>query len=444
MKKKISLEKLIYAAVFFLPIYLWRLKFFGVSINVWEILVFLILVFWLARTKKKDVRENFLIFRKYLYPIALIFFGFLFSTLAGGRYFSGLGIIKGWLVFPLVFSWLAVSCVPAEKRKNIYLAYYFSAVFVSLFSLVLYFSGHVTFDHRLQGIFNSPNYLAMYLAPAMIIALVKIGKITNYKLQITNNFKITNTKYQAIFSIPLLLIIVTFYLTYSYAAWGAVTIAIGVVFLVQKNISSNQIALAAAIMILLVATQIKNTKFVDLIGANSRSSLASRVMIWHVAGKMLENRWLFGVGPGNFQEKYLEYQKYYPPYLEWAVPHPHNVFLSFWLSGGILGLVGFLWLLLVFFGDVWGKIRRVETRQCLVSTEVIYISLGIISYFLLHGLVDTTYFKNDLAVVFWLACFLVGERPGFFKRNKLEYSIFFSKFSLNQRQPKPACRQGKF
>lgn len=29
-------------------------------------------------------------------------------------------------------------------------------------------------------------------------------------------------------------------------------------------------------------------------------------------------------------------------------------------------------------------------------------SLGIMFYFLLHGLVDTTYFKNDLAVIFWL------------------------------------------
>ena len=27
-----------------------------------------------------------------------------------------------------------------------------------------------------------------------------------------------------------------------------------------------------------------------------------------------------------------EYQKHFPPYLEWAVPQPHNLYLAFWLQ----------------------------------------------------------------------------------------------------------------
>jgi O-antigen ligase len=119
-------------------------------------------------------------------------------------------------------------------------------------------------------------------------------------------------------------------------------------------------------------------------------------MIWQSAGKILEDNPTWGIGPGNFQEKYLEYQKYYPPYLEWAVPHPHNLYLAFYLYSGILGLAAFL--LSIFF---WLKKIMAQKKEATVL-----VALGIIAYFLLHGMVDTTYFKNDLAVIFWLAFFL--------------------------------------
>ena len=116
-------------------------------------------------------------------------------------------------------------------------------------------------------------------------------------------------------------------------------------------------------------------------------------MIWHSAEKILESNWFLGIGAGNFQKEYLAYQKYFPPYLEWAVPHPHNVYLAFWLYGGIFGLLGFLSLVYFWF-------------YCLSKSQknpnLKLIGLGIMGYILVHGLVDTTYFKNDLAVIFWL------------------------------------------
>ena len=133
----------------------------------------------------------------------------------------------------------------------------------------------------------------------------------------------------------------------------------------------------------------------DLLSADSRSSLSSRMMIWKASVKMLENNLIFGIGPGNFQKTYLEYQKFYPPYLEWAVPHPNNLYLTFWLSGGILGVVGFLGLVFFWLKDIFVKIKT-------ESNEILFITLGIMLIILLHGIFDTTYFKNDLAIIFWL------------------------------------------
>ena len=116
-------------------------------------------------------------------------------------------------------------------------------------------------------------------------------------------------------------------------------------------------------------------------------------MIWRSAGRLIEDNWLWGIGAGNFQEKYLVYQKYFTPYLEWAVPHPHSLYLSIWLYGGALGLAGFVGLIFFWFRSFWRLQKNPNLR---------FIGLGIMFYILLHGIVDTTYFKNDLAVVFWL------------------------------------------
>jgi O-antigen ligase len=116
-------------------------------------------------------------------------------------------------------------------------------------------------------------------------------------------------------------------------------------------------------------------------------------MIWKTSEKLIQDNYLWGIGPGNFQNKYLEYQKFYPPYLEWAVPHPHNIFLAFWLYSGIIGFAGFLILLGFFFREFFA-----EQKSALK-----FMALGIMLVILIHGLFDTTYFKNDLAVFFWLA-----------------------------------------
>jgi len=120
-------------------------------------------------------------------------------------------------------------------------------------------------------------------------------------------------------------------------------------------------------------------------------------MIWKSAGKILEDHPLWGSGPGNFQIKYLEYQKYFPPYLEWAVPQPHNLYLAFWLQTGILGIVGFLVLIAKWIKNV---IRIIKNHQN-GNLQIASVLAGIMLYILIHGIADTTYWKNDLALIFW-------------------------------------------
>ncbi len=380
MKRIFNLENLIYLTIFALPSYLLRFSFFGLPANVLEVLILLCVIWRIFFYKKKtDCRLFFEKYKPFIFLAGLIFFGLIVSVWVNKNYAGGFGIIKSWFLLPVLFSLVVGSVLKEDKIKNVFLAYYVSAFTIALISLGYFFLGWITYDGRLAGIFNSPNYLAMYLAPAIFIG---------YQL-----FFIANSNRKLLFSISGAVILSVLYLTFSYAAWVAIFIALIAVFILEKKISLKKALAVLFLIIILFFSQANKSKFIDLVNFSERSSSQSRVMIWRSAEKMLEDNWFWGIGTGNFQEKYLGYQKYFPSYLEWAVPHPHSLYLAFWLYSGVFGLIGFLALLYFWFANILRTTKNPQLK---------FIALGIMFYILLHGLVDTTYFKNDLAVVFWM------------------------------------------
>ena len=129
-------------------------------------------------------------------------------------------------------------------------------------------------------------------------------------------------------------------------------------------------------------------------------------MIWRAAWMIGKDHPIFGIGPGNFLKYYLDYQKRFSePYLEWAVPEPHNIFLAFWLEAGILGLSGFALLLYWFFKKgifEYKKARPGSARHGSKDISATILLISLMAYILIHGLFDTTYWKNDLAIMFWV------------------------------------------
>jgi O-antigen ligase len=381
IKEIINLENFVGIILAFLPLYLIKLIFLGVPLNLLEILIGSAFVWWLW--EKRFDNTEWKIFLKnnqtLFILIGLILLGLTLSTFFGGNFKAGLGIIKGWFIFPLILVLMAADLF-REKKTNALKFFYGGAIGVAFLAILSYFFGQITYDGRLQGIFNSPNYLAMYLVPAIIIGIV---------LFLENRKK---------YALSLIMLFGALYLTYSFAAWTALTIVLaGLFWLGGKGGRNKKIFLFFLILFGLVFfLQLKTHKLNDLLSLDSRSSLNSRLMIWKSAEKMIVDSPVWGIGPGNFQEKYLEYQKHFPPYLEWAVPHPHNLYLAFYLYSGILGLAAFL-ILIVF----WLKKVILQKKEA-----IILIALGIVIYFLLHGIADATYLKNDLAVIFWLAFFL--------------------------------------
>ena len=79
--------------------------------------------------------------------------------------------------------------------------------------------------------------------------------------------------------------------------------------------------------------------------------------------------------------------------------YPHNLFLNFWTETGLVGLLSFAGILGYAF-YLGYKIRK----NNLIWGAGLITALAV---FLIHGLVDVPYFKNDLAMLFWIIISIV-------------------------------------
>jgi O-antigen ligase len=373
----------IYLIVFSLPFYLVGFKIGWVPVNLLEIMIYGLFIIWLIqvlvlRIKPRIDQEN----KNWFYAIFLIFLGLTQATLLSVDLKISAGIWKGWFIVPFLFFVVLASHLKTKKQiKNIFIALTLSGLGVSLIALFYWFNNNLTYDGRLRAFYLSPNHLAMYLSPILILSLFLYSSLKK------NSHKII------LFLVQGLLFIVI-YLTYSYGAW--LGLLAGFVFLVISQ-SNKKIALTFfLIAVFCFVTQIPSQKFQSLLDS-SYPSLESRLVIWQSAGEIIKDHPLIGIGPGMFQKYYLDYQLRFEPYPEWAVPQPHNLFLAFWLQAGLFGLIGFIWLLVVFFKSAVSKKVRDDAFGFLP-----FILMAVMIYTLAHGLIDTTYWKNDLSVIFWL------------------------------------------
>lgn len=379
----------IYFIILSLPAYLIKFSIFGLKTNLLD--TFLILFFggWflIKILKREKLKESLLKIRDFLLPMILLLSGVFIAALKSSDILSSFGILKSWFILPILFFIAASDIIKTEKQKiSILRIWFLSGVLVALIGFVYYFLGKITYDERLKAFFLSPNHLAMFLAGPFLAGLWFLLKEKDFLKIIYNCL--------GIFFIGLAL-----FFTKSLGGFSAILISATLLVLVtfraglSHNLRNTRIYLAVFLLIFLLAGS-----FFLFYKHNfsETSSLASRFIIWRSSLKILEDNIIFGIGPGTFQDKYLEYQKYFEPYLEKDIPQPHNIFLAFWLQSGVIGVAGFLLLIFMFFKNAW-KYKE---------NEIIIFCAALMIYNLMHGLIDTLYWKNDLAMMFWLVVLL--------------------------------------
>jgi O-antigen ligase len=375
--------------LFLAPFYIFKFSVFSIPTTVLEILIYLALLVRLL-VWIKDKRAPKLPSWPFLLAIGAFIVAAGISIYTAKDRTIALGIFKGWIIDPIIFFFLVYDALKT-KRDVIILATSFiaSALWVGLWALLQYF-GVVSLlfyqkqdpgsflpyleQKRIFGPFNSPNFLAMYLLPAFIFCLAIYREIKN-------------TWYLGLAAFVLLILI----LSLSYGAWLAMGTTLILLLILEKRWRQWLLLIVLAGAILLV-TQWHSPKFTQLFNWQNRSTTLSRWQIWQTSGLIIKDYPVLGIGLGQFPGAYNKYigKIAFPP-LEWSPPQPHNLYLALLINMGILGLVSFMGLVILGLWRFW-------------KNPYLWFIAPLFAL-LVHGLIDTPYFKNDLSLIFW---FLIG------------------------------------
>src|SRR6185369_14319619 len=126
MRKLLKVEHCFYVTIFCLPLYLVRFTVFGAPTNALEALA-LISITSLLLTEPKLVASKIKRIPKIVIFTSLgIIFGLLFSIFFNHNYQTGLGILKGWFLLPMLFAVSLYSIANTQKiLEKILLSYFF-------------------------------------------------------------------------------------------------------------------------------------------------------------------------------------------------------------------------------------------------------------------------------------------------------------------------------
>ncbi len=373
----------LYLILLFIPIYLLKIKILTVPINLLEILIYIAFLVWLILIFTKKQIINLTDIKKYLWPIGLILAGLIIGTLISSDILISLGVLKGWFVTPVLLFVMLISVLSKKIHiKKAIIALILSGLFLSVIALwQVVTNSYITIDGRASALFESANYLSLYLVPIIVLGV-------GYALSIKSKIK-------WLWLIALAIMMSALYFTFSYGGWIGLIIGTGVLALITLPFWPIVISISG-VGLIGVLSQLNNPKFQQMLDIVDRSSSSVRLQVWQSAILMLKENYLLGIGLGLFEKKYPAFaNRLFNPPLEPVMLHAHNIFLHSWLNLGLIGFIGFVWLLINFFKNIY---QTIKINKTILNVSVMASMIAV----LVHGLIDTPYWKNDLSILFWV------------------------------------------
>jgi len=383
--------------IILLPSYLLRFNIGFLPTTFLEVMiVILALVWFIKKIKDKNLVISWqkikdLLGRQNLIIISLFIISATVAVFISSDTRAALGIWKAYFIEPIILLFIFLDIFSKRDIPKIIFSLALSAFLVSTLAIIQKFTGWFvpyTFwgkDNvfRVTSFYGYPNAIGLFLGP--IIPLLVF-----YVAHLTREFK------KNIFLIIFLLLTIIFsFLAIFWAnSTGAIMgLLLGIIitgFFYKKTIFVS--ILLFLIFSSVIYFNILPQSISDTLLLKDWSGQV-RIKMWTETFEMLKHNFIFSPGLSNYQNAVA-------PYHIWSFveifQYPHNLILNFWSEIGLLGLFSFLALVIIFFKKIIFTLRQNQNRFLLFG---LIWSMFVI---LIHGLVDVPYFKNDLAVLFWL------------------------------------------
>lgn len=439
--------------LFSLPAYLIRFKV-GVPMTLLEVMILINFTVWLVKSlsviktgiKNRLAKKPGVIEYPFGVEMILVLIAGLIGVGVAGLSNEALGIWKAYFFEPVlllivIYQVVGRLEVPLEEKfKTIIWPLILSGLAVSSVAIYQKATGQLIANplwaaaetRRVVSVFGYPNAVGLFLESIVVYAFSLIFLVRAEQVK----------KHKLILLVMMHLLILP--IVFAKSVGAMLGLAAGfALFLIAYSKESRKAFLVgfAVALVIVMATPAGRGKFEERLLFRDFSGQV-RLIGWQETWQMLKaGNLLTGVGlsgfqqavepfhvPGfyfnkdkdpDFQRKLLVFNqsyrdKYWQP-LE-IYMYPHNIVLNFWSEVGLIGLLMFTWLISRFYYLSARYLTSAQGNRRLI----ILASVSAMTTIIVHGLVDVPFFKNDLAVLFWLPIVFVGLYQIELKKASLE------------------------
>jgi O-antigen ligase/Tfp pilus assembly protein PilF len=363
----------------------------------------------------KALSSEKIIFIKSKLYLPICFFTALLtvSLFLGNNIAVSLGDYLNFISYIILF-FIALNFIKSEKDFNSLIRVFFVTSFlVSFYAIIQYYGFDPYYKHlgKLTSTIGQKNWISNYLA-----MLFPVG-FSYFLLEDSKRIKLSHFLYLSILFVSLLIcqsrgIWISIILTIIFAIIIIYKYKLGRIF--RKN-NKWLITLLAVFLITALVFSVENPfnksrmtvpeRAMSTFEVASDPSINTRFLMWRVTFGMFKDNPLFGSGIGTFKYHYLDYQARYlqknPQYIRYAgkAAEAHNEYLQLASEIGIVGLVSFLSIILIFYFSVYQWFEKVgEDRK---KMTVFGLLLGI-TCFLIHCMVTFPLHVPVLGATFFI------------------------------------------
>ncbi len=371
--------------VFLLPAYLIRFHIGPLPSTALEgMLLILFLIWGIKLLRERRAAEALLQVRTSLFfwPGLLLVAAAGLSVIWAVDTRAALGIFKAYVLEPFIFYALLITTRQDEDEwKQLLLWMGGTVIALTVMAIVQRITGWwspewewtVPGQRRVTGLFTSPNALGLYVVP---IAMSFFAWFLSEQDRRARAYRLA-----VLLSAPLAVL-----LAVSRGALAAMTATAWLLVARFRSFKLAFILLAIAAASVLAMPSTRST-IIDLATFQVASG-QSRLELYKGTVHLLMQEPFTGLGLASFADRFETVRS---EVFSERLIYPHSFFLNFWSETGLLGLIAVIWMIVLILRSFW--------RNEITAFSWIFAA-GLLPI-LLHGLIDVSYFKNDLAVLTW-------------------------------------------
>ncbi len=400
-----KLDWAICLAILFSPAYLIRFSVGFLPMTILEVMLLVIVGIWIMKIIDVRIRTKACPAQlPWRWAILLFVLAGTLAVIISPDKRQALGLCKAYVIEPVLFFLVFVNTVKTKEQiRGVIWSLGAAVVVVGYITLIQYVGLlHIPSPYGLEhpkratSIFPFPTAVGKFIGPilAMFVGLW-LARIQPRVSTIWDGVK------RHLFAVGVI-IFGCLGLLFSFSRGAVIGLAAAIIFSSFFSIWRKWIWVATLfVLIVCMLVPFTRNQIVSIIDIKDTSADV-HVVMWKGAVRIIQANPILGTGLASFPVVYDKYKE--ASHVEYF-PNPDELYLTLWIEMGLAGLIAFIWLVAKYFREAR---RVIQSKMPDYSMNALAIGLmaGMVAL-LVHGLLDTPYFKNDLAIIFWTMAGLI-------------------------------------